>query len=56
MAEMTAAQLQKIENQWLKSNCDDLALAVSHIFALIAEVRRLQSKNECLRKGVDLNG
>lgn len=48
---MTEQQLQKIEQQWLKSDCDDLSLAVTHVFALCAEVRRL---NRMVDKAVEM--
>ena len=46
-SKITEQQLQKIENQWLKSDCDDLALAVNHVFALVAEVRKLRCCGNC---------
>ena len=41
---MTEQQLNKIEKQWNNADCDDLSLVVNHIFALLAEVRKLQEK------------
>ena len=47
---MTEQQLNKIEKQWNNADCDDLSLAVNHIFALLTEVRRL---NRMVNKAIE---
>ena len=44
---MTEQQLAEIEERWLNPEQDDLSLAVNHVFALLAEVRRLRCCGNC---------